>query len=232
MNEFQIFGIAAIAAAVGLSACGVSQIDETPKNNNAQLAQTASSAAETPQTPVAEFDPDNFTTEGKPTKTIETPWGPRKVYDPAQDPSVAFFFKKWRDGQYAGASFPSEWAEVIYEAKRVQALDYARHQCMRQAFVGGCYEVDFVFKRNCDGQQNFHSKTLTSCESENYVTLWNSENKCRFQKGYSFSHFNAATLKQSLQNYFHIDCLVWRGQSGDGYWKKDIALPNQLPRSR
>lgn len=30
-------------------------------------------------------EPDSFTTKGKPTKTIETPWGPREIYDPAQD---------------------------------------------------------------------------------------------------------------------------------------------------
>jgi len=91
MNKSQIFGIAVIASAVGLSACGVSQIGETPKDNGAQLAQTTSSAAETPQTPVAEFDPDNFTTEG--TKTVETPWGPKEVYDPVQDVEVRAAFK-------------------------------------------------------------------------------------------------------------------------------------------
>ena len=35
-----------------------------------------------------------FTTEGKPTKTIETPWGQKEIYDPTQDEQVKAAFKK------------------------------------------------------------------------------------------------------------------------------------------
>jgi len=79
---------AAFALTLAFTACSSSQIDEAPKDSGEQLAQTSSSAAETPQTPAASFDPDSFTTEGKPTKTIETPWGPREVYDPSKDVEV------------------------------------------------------------------------------------------------------------------------------------------------
>jgi len=41
----------------------------------------------------AEINPETFTTEGKPTKTIETPWGPREVYDPLQDKDVRTAFE-------------------------------------------------------------------------------------------------------------------------------------------
>jgi len=38
-----------------------------------------------------------FSTEGKPTKTIETPWGPREVYDPVKDEVVRAAFKRIHD---------------------------------------------------------------------------------------------------------------------------------------
>ena len=37
---------------------------------------------------------EEFTTKGKPTKTIETPWGPREVYDPAKDNVFKIAFEK------------------------------------------------------------------------------------------------------------------------------------------
>ena len=39
-------------------------------------------------------DPENFTIQGKPTKTFETPWGPQEIYDPAQDEEVRKAFER------------------------------------------------------------------------------------------------------------------------------------------
>jgi len=45
----------------------------------------------------ASADWKNFTTRGKPTKAIETPWGLRVVYDPAKDDVVRLAFKRIYD---------------------------------------------------------------------------------------------------------------------------------------
>jgi len=36
---------------------------------------------------------DTFTTEGKPTKTVQTPWGDKQVYDPTQDADIRIYQK-------------------------------------------------------------------------------------------------------------------------------------------
>ena len=36
---------------------------------------------------------ENFTTQGKPTKTVQTPWGDKHVYDPTQDPEIIEAFE-------------------------------------------------------------------------------------------------------------------------------------------
>ena len=45
---------------------------------------------------------ENFTTQGKPTKTVQTPWGDKQVYDPTQDPEIieAFEYVKNIHQQY------------------------------------------------------------------------------------------------------------------------------------
>ncbi len=57
----------------------------------APIADTAGDKTETA------FNADSFTSDGKPTKTIETPWGLREVYDPTQDEQVRAAFKRIYD---------------------------------------------------------------------------------------------------------------------------------------
>jgi len=53
---------------------------------------TVDNAQATTETTVEK--PVEFSTIGKPTKTIETPWGPKEVYDPIQDEEVRAAFKR------------------------------------------------------------------------------------------------------------------------------------------
>lgn len=59
----------------------------------ANINLPAAEAQSAPNSP----DHTEFTTEGKPTKTIETPWGPREIYDPTQDEEVRAAFKRIYD---------------------------------------------------------------------------------------------------------------------------------------
>ncbi len=70
---------AALSMSVTLAGCASPQAKTTKTETPTKTAETVS--AET-------FTTETFTTEGKPTKTIETPWGPREIYDPAQDVAV------------------------------------------------------------------------------------------------------------------------------------------------
>ena len=42
----------------------------------------------------AEVSVATFTTLGKPTKIVDTPWGPKEIYDPTQDPDVFKTFNR------------------------------------------------------------------------------------------------------------------------------------------
>jgi len=60
--------------ALGLLGCAATDVTVPDIVDNAQA--TTETTAE---------NPVEFSTKGKPTKTIETPWGPREIYDPASD---------------------------------------------------------------------------------------------------------------------------------------------------
>jgi len=49
--------------------------------------------------------PEEFTMVGKPTRTIDTPMGPREIYDPAQDPDIVEKFRNV-SGKYYGGELP------------------------------------------------------------------------------------------------------------------------------
>lgn len=179
-------------------------------------------------------DVPEFTTEGKPTKTIETPWGPREVFDPTQVPEVREFFALWYKKPIPIIEFPQEMIDVVKKSSRIQALDYARHQCMRQTYHGGCREEDFVFKNFCSINSNFHSIEFSKCESENHVALWRSRGKCTPDlSGFTPYLRSLAELpyEEALKTHFSRECVVWRGQHGSNYWEKD-RVNGEIPRPR
>jgi len=70
-----VFICAALALIMGVGCSNAGQ--EANANSSAKTDTNASSQGKPPAS--------EFTTEGKPTKTIETPWGTREIYDPRQD---------------------------------------------------------------------------------------------------------------------------------------------------
>ena len=81
--------------------------------------------------------PETFTTVGKPTKTIETPLGPREVYNPAKDEVVRGAFERlYEDGtkvvarRNAGTKFNDESDE--------STVFYARDAYYKSIIAEGC----------------------------------------------------------------------------------------------
>ena len=124
--------------------------------------------------------------------------------------------------------------DIVKKSNRIQALDYARHQCMRQTHSGGCYEEDFVFKNSCSIHSNFHSIEFSKCESENYVPLWRSRRKCSADLFGVTSYLRSLAelpYEEALKIHYSRECVVWRGQQGSNYWEKD-RVNGEIPRTR
>lgn len=188
----------------------------------------------TPQLSSAE----GFTTKGKPTKTIETPWGPREVFDPKYYSGVSTYYSYLREisnksRTNAQSLKLQELFKSVRDAQRIQALDYARHQCMQQRYAG-CAEVDFVFKANCGEIENLHSSELSECESQNYITLWPSVSRCSFDDAERFhlKVLTAPTLDEALDIALSRECKIWSGESGEDFWEKDVVKMGVIPRTR
>lgn len=97
---------------------------------------------------------DGFTTVGKPTKTIETPWGPREVYDPAQDEEVSLAFKRlYSKGNEVADAKTSDDAILIYSARDKKIRSYLRAGCSR------------VFSKECGVVWALDQAKLDQCRS-------------------------------------------------------------------
>lgn len=138
---------------------------------------------------------ENFTTVGKPTKTIETPWGPREVYDPAQDEEVrAAFLSVFKRGdvtfgdisRYNGitAQYPNRLtsfrkytapqiknkpdARILKTARQIQYYDILRLGCKDiEEFPNQKYGKLF-FSKPCEDSE-LGSKDMSVCEMSSYV---------------------------------------------------------------
>jgi len=115
---------------------------------------------------------ENFTTQGKPTKTVQTPWGEKEVYDPAQDPEIieAFEYVKRTHQRYGSIEKYDELKtyDKLFETVRdIQYYDMGRTGCQeitRQA-CGVYFEVFIENKiRNSCPLPSFGSPSLDDCE--------------------------------------------------------------------
>ena len=118
-------------------------------------------------------DPDHFTTKGKPTMTVWTPWGERQIYDPAQDPEIRTIFRKWYSEnnktytQYKQENSPEY--QVFNLAAQIHTLDYMRIGCeyRERAFAPGknWYRLKTI-KPGCWIEDSLGQSTLSDCEKE------------------------------------------------------------------
>ena len=181
---------------------------------------------------------EKFITEGKPTKIIETPWGRREVYDPAQDPAIIAEFKPWFDSGFkaAAAPFLSE-GSIIGDAKKTKGFDYLRHQCMSVTVSNQCAHFNYTFKANCEAEKNLHKLSLSECENRNLISLKTSHWGAPECRGEASLKNNGSfqlmlSFEESLEDYFRMTCDVWRGEDGDMYWQEEQIYPGEVPTRR
>ena len=188
-----------------------------------------------------------FITEGKPTKTIETPWGPREIYDPAQDEKFRAIFKNWFDVGFKGydpyqlcpenlsdTNSPLSNGSYFSESMRLVEIDYLRSGCALTV-QGTCFYNEYIFKSDCKADHNFGSLDLSKCEIENitYLSVGNGvAGGCPF-KGKRLHFGNSfrkeADFELSLTKFTEFECRIWRDEPRADYWK-DLVPDPMRPR--
>lgn len=175
---------AAVISAAGFSACGAS--DAPPIEAGAAVAQASADA----------LSPDSFTTEGKPTKTIETPWGPREVYDPVQDEAVRNAFKNVYDKKYETTNYRKydyrlklgdTDLNLLFQAKEIHHTDILRLGCYSlktfEANISYGYALTLETLQNpCDYEKNI-GKAKTRCEYRAFQYLSRGQSSHAHLKG-------------------------------------------------
>jgi len=199
-------GTVAIAG-LALMACGQAGLDTATRN-------TAPSPVTTPTTPdIADAkkaeggntslkasndfpELSDFTTEGKPTKTIETPWGPREIYDPVQDPQVIANFKLIH--QLSERPIREDYLlaldekDILYKA--VEVVLAARHNFRRK----------LMDESLVDGQNICQVFKESSCRT--YENLCFTDGTCKLVTEVKFG-FTVIPRHQSNENHPVYDLL-------------------------
>ena len=221
------------AAALGLAGCILGGSDKVAQGvSHAAQDEPAGAAQDTRQadgadTPLDFPELSDFTTEGKPTKTIETPWGPREVYDPTQDEEVVTAFKKIYDSNKFGQAL-HELADnehslnaqykILRFAETAQLEGYFEHNCrlVKSSECGSWYEQIEnckVGKRQCQKMIITRVPNNTNvCELGN-KTLFN-RNRHPIGRNFFFKSNHTLTpnrkplsLQSQIENYFLKSCI-------------------------
>jgi len=121
-----------------------------------------------------------FTTKGKPTKTINTPWGAKEIYDPMKDEDVKLAIKNLylrQDTSFGEVSRSSklitisepEDIELIKTARKTHYFDVLRLGCRQPVEIPCQYYGTMYFKQTCPNL-SFGSSQLNECELAKITT--------------------------------------------------------------
>jgi len=132
------------------------------------------SCAGTTLAPEAPLSVETFTTDGKSTKTVETPWGDKQVYDPTQDPEViaAFEYVKklhLRDGPEKSKAILAEHEQLFSKVRKIQYNDMIRLGCLIPEYDGcggGSNFIENKIPQACP-KPTFGETKLSDCEGKN-----------------------------------------------------------------
>ena len=116
----------------------------------------------------------DFTIEGKPTKTIETPWGPREVYDALQDEELRVIFDAYIRAVQTDA--PDKQTDKLFAAVVSAELannhDFSRIGCNRvldNLCVVGRAKASYA---DCSAHFTMGSPVLSECEKSNQTFIY------------------------------------------------------------
>lgn len=158
---------ALLAACAGLTGCAA------PSNSASENSPSKSEPPNSEQL-------SKFTTVGKPTMTIETPWGPRDIYDPSQDDAVLEAIKDvYNSDEDIAFGELARWnatvktqpnsnpqAELIRLSRNVQYNDMMRLGCRHQ-YVVPCQRFGASYFEQLCEESVLGKPELSQCEREN-----------------------------------------------------------------
>jgi len=180
---------------------------------------------------------ENFTTQDKPTKTVQTPWGDKQVYDPTQDPEIIEIFeyvsKQNKENGFRGREGLSSYKNLFKDVNQIQFNDMLRTGCVSPSFFeSGCRKrPDYVkneVPKNCP-TLNFGKANLNRCEQQ-FLTSNPDDPMAPIQLGclkLKGDYFDAIGSKQisdgfgeeGIDAYFSSYCTSYDGINFSNKWR-------------
>jgi hypothetical protein len=162
------------------------------------------------QKPDIQMVPADFSTKGKPTKTIETPWGPREIYDPAQDEEVRAYIYSGVEGYLENPSFKKQQQlnQRIGKVKLMQHKDLLSIGCQNIKFNSHCtaQKSNETFSSNTGVRYICTSFDHDSDTGKKSLTI---NDELYLENEYSFTDSMFRSSQFSLEDIFAFQCLNW-----------------------
>ena len=225
------------AAALGLAGCMLGGSENVAQGvSHAGLDEPAGAAQDTRQANGLDIPLDlpelsDFTTEGKPTKTIETPWGPREVYDATKDPEIVKVFNQIYNTPNSGLPISAKYEEgsalhlaykILEQASYQQRQSYEALYC-KLLVDANCYV--WWQKKPClteDGEFTYENckheliasgsgapAGCTISEKTVFTNWWHPIGPNFFADGWDVFVYESREVpsrEEQFENYFAIEC--------------------------
>lgn len=129
---------------------------------------------------------ETFTTEGKPTKVIETPKGLKDIYDPTIDQDVVSAFKRVKNKKYkkikdlyrdgSGYEFATDDLQLIFSSRNIHHLDVMRSGCKHLISFdcGASWAGDYNSTKDSCNIPSLMGRPIQICEMNSYTNYFQS----------------------------------------------------------
>ncbi len=220
-----------VLAAMGLWAAVLSGCSTKASADAAAEPQAAKvEQADSQVTKVKQTDsgfPVEFTTEGKPTKTIETPFGDHELYDFYRDPQIVEYYNNFFEADTAHQSNTSKDMITLNElivrpAFNTSLLDYYRIGCIKVVDSYCSFHAAYL-DPVCDIQKTLGTPELSECEQANITKFGHGMGGTAVYRGKEYcepapSVENLSSANEFLQKQENLSCELWMGEETDTYW--------------
>jgi len=178
-------------------------------NQSQQSTAVESQSASQSEQSSKQVDVPEFTTEGKPTKTIETPWGQKDIYDPTQDAEIRTYIYSSVNGYIESPTFHQRQGirQTIGMAMLKQHKDLLNNGCKNIKPNSHClaqksnkvFPSDTGVRYICTSfDQDSSGKKSIILNGETYL-----------ENDFSFTGSLFRSSQFSLEDIFEFQCLNW-----------------------
>lgn len=177
--------------------------------------------------------------KGEPTKTMETPWGEKEIYDPTNDQDVISAFKRvknkkyekikdlYRDGSGSEYEFATDDLRLIFSSRNIHHLDVMRSGCKHLISFecGASWVGDYKSTKDSCNVTSLMGRSQQACEMNVYsLYLQSRANGCMINVSdrpniyYQLLNVDAVgrpkippakDLQLQLKYFFDYQCLKW-----------------------